>query len=157
MHCPVLKTSFASSAPSLHKPSLHHRVRGGTDSVAWSQRSEQQRERERERERATQNKGGGGWGRQSQVWCREIQKDGAREHEDTHATPEKLSFPLVILHHPACVFSTPATLFMALWLRNPRVGCHFSARPCHSPPRPTRSAHRRVGCRQRSLNLTPAL
>lgn len=28
---------------------------------------------------------------------------------DTNADPEKWSYPLVILRHPACVFSIPAT------------------------------------------------
>ena len=68
------------------------------------------------------------------MWKREIQRRSKRAQERRQCYPWKLSSPLVILRHPACVLSIPVTLFMALWLRDPRVGCHFAARPCHSPP-----------------------
>lgn len=76
-----------------------------------------ERERERDKEKKWENieerK------RQSQVWRREnTGRRSKRAWEGRKCYPEKLSSPLVLLHHPACVFLHPCDFLhgpLALW------------------------------------------
>ncbi len=136
----MLKASIASSPlHSTSHPSITEWERG-TDSIAWSQQSsrassrKRERERQKERKWETPNKGSGDGRKAESGVERNTERRSKRAWERRICYPEKLSSPLVILHHPACVFSIPVTSFMAFWLCDPRVGCHFSALPCHSAP-----------------------
>ena len=164
MSLPVLKASIASSRPSLHKPSLHHRVREGNGQhrlKPTEQWSEQHRERERERERVRNTKQRH-WG-QSEAepgveGRREIQNDGAGEHErDANATHR--SCPLLWLSSITLpVFSpSPRLSSWPFGSVTPVSAAISQPGPVTLLPGPRAAPHRRVGCRQRSLNLTPLL
>lgn len=83
------------------------------------------------------NKGSEGRRRRNQVQRREMQKERERMRE-TQLVVLSSGYP----PSPCLCFLRP---FMAPWLRDPRVHCHFSARRCHSPRRLTCSPHGRFG------------
>lgn len=112
------------TAPSLHRPSLHHRVREGNGqhclkpTVQWS---EQQRGREKRKTKAVR-----------------VEDGRARCAREKYTKTEMLLREAILSSgyppSPSLLLSIPVTLFMALWLCDPCVSCHFLALSCHSPP-----------------------
>lgn len=119
------------------KSPLHHRVREEErTAVSKANRAEERAAERRKTEPGNTGGGGGGGGRRN---------PGVVERNTESQSRGVLSLWLSAITLP--VFFLPATSFMAPWLLDPGVCCHFPALPCHSAPG-SRS------CRQRSLNLT---
>ena len=103
--------------PSLiSHPSITEWV-GGTDSLAWNQRSSRPSK----------------WARARCERKKETEIQGIRAWE-AQMLPAEVAPLLWLYSITACVFEIPVTLLLAFWLHDPRVDCQFSALPCHSPP-----------------------
>lgn len=144
-------------ALSVHKSSLHHRVRGGNGQRCLKQteqKSEQQRKGEKVR--SSKQRKCGQQKAESGVEERNT-KSQSKGAWETPVLPREVVFSSGYPPSPCLCFLHPCD-----FLHGPLAPWPLCRLPFLSPTlslcsRLTCSPHRRVECRQRSLNLTPLL